>query len=174
MTSSLDPPRSLSIPNTPTARRARIVGLLATSVVRSQAQLEELLHSSGLDVTQATLSRDLEELGAQKVRDESGSLRYAIQEQPDGSMNWGSVARLTRVARVLGEALVSTESSGNLVVLRTTIATAQYVASVIDLARFDEAIGTIAGDDTVVVITRNASGAEEFATRLLKLAEGQE
>lgn len=163
--------RRINIPNTPTARRSRVRELLSANDVKSQAQLEELLAADGLDVTQATLSRDLDDLGAVKVRNEKGALVYAVPETAEGSVLGSPDARLARVARVAAEVLVSVDVSGNIAVLRTTIAAAQFFASAIDLAILEGVIGTIAGDDTVAVITAENYSAQAFATFILGLAE---
>ena len=167
-------PRSASIPNTPVARRRRIVQILSTTPVRSQSQLEKLLHRDGLDVTQATLSRDLEELGAVKVRDASGALVYAVPE--DGTERPArastEVVPEGRLARLCEELLVSAEASANLVVVRTPPGAAQFFASALDLSGTESIIGTIAGDDTILVITSDLEGGPQLATHLKALAEG--
>ncbi len=158
-----------NIPNTPTARRSRISELLGSTSIRSQAQLEELLRSDGLDVTQATLSRDLDELGSVKVRDEGGSLVYALPSAEHRATS--GEAFETRLARIANELLVSAEASANLVVLRTPPGAAQFLASAIDHTGLDETIGTIAGDDAVLVVTRDPIGGAGFAAWIKKLAE---
>lgn len=161
-------------PNTPVARRRRIADLLATESVKSQGQLEKLLAGEGLDVTQATLSRDLEDLGAVKIRDDSGTLVYAIPGQVDRrAIVSGDLAEM-RLARRCADTLVSAVASGNLVVLRTPPGAAHFLASVIDGCEIDSVIGTIAGDDTVLLVTGSPDGGETVAAYLTSLAEGVE
>jgi transcriptional regulator of arginine metabolism len=159
-------------PRTKAARRERILELIAAGAVRSQVELTELLITEGFLVTQATVSRDLDDLGATKVRNESGLLAYAITQNPARSED-----PLNRVARMVKDLLVSAESSANLVVLRTPPGGSQLLASALDRAIstgfLPEMIGTVAGDDTVLVITRAADGGEAAASHILRLAEGQ-
>jgi transcriptional regulator of arginine metabolism len=145
-------------------RQARIVALLSSNPVRSQTELVVLLAEEGIDITQATLSRDLEELGAVKLRGvDGGAGGYVIPE--DGSPVKGVCGGTDRMSRLLGELLVSTDASGNLAVLRTPPGAAHYLASAIDRAALPYVVGTIAGDDTIVVVAREPmSGAELAAT----------
>ncbi len=152
-------------PATRTARQARISALIATSAVRSQAELAELLAEQGVAVTQATLSRDLEDIGAAKVRDRDGSLVYAVDAE-------ASPIGEDRMRRVLGDLLVSADSSANLAVLRTPPGGAHLVASALDRAGLPEVLGTVAGDDTVLVITRSPTGGTALVRQLVRLADG--
>jgi transcriptional regulator of arginine metabolism len=160
------------LPTTKTARQQRIVELLGRQPVRSQTELADLLASAGLVVGQATLSRDLVELGAVKVRDTSGQLVYAVPgEGGDRTPRAGEAAAFeARLARVANELLVSAEASANLVILRTPPGAAQYFASAIDHVGLDDVLGTIAGDDTVMVVSRQPAGGEALANRFLNLA----
>ena len=144
---------------TKAARHGRITELIRNNVVRSQTELAELLAVSGLQVTQATLSRDLEELGALKLRGvDGGAPVYRIPEDGGPRPMEGGTSRLSRL---LGELLLSYEGSGNLAVLRTPPGAAQYLASAIDRASLVDVIGTIAGDDTILVVARDGlTGAE--------------
>jgi transcriptional regulator of arginine metabolism len=144
-------------------RQARIVALLSAREVHSQAELMALLACEGIEVTQATLSRDLEELGAVKLRGADGGIGvYVVPE--DGSPVRGVSGGTERMARLLGELLVSTDASGNLAVLRTPPGAAQYLASAIDRAALPYVVGTIAGDDTVLVVAREPMSGAELAT----------
>ena len=154
------------------ARLSRIIELLSTHEVRSQAELSDLLAADGLHVTQGTLSRDLVEVGAVRVRGSRGQLVYAVpaeggdrRPQAGEQVNFAS-----RLARLCHEVLVSAEASANLVVLRTPPGAAQYLASAVDHASPPDILGTIAGDDTVLVITRNPNGGAATAERLLALS----
>lgn len=158
--------------STPTrvARQARIVELIGQQAVRSQTELAALLHGEGLTVTQATLSRDLDELGAVKLRGvDGGAPIYLIPE--DGSPVRGVQGGTTRLARLIGELLVSVDTSGNLAVMRTPPGAAQFLASALDRAALHDVVGTIAGDDTVLVVAREPLTGEQLAQRLTALGQ---
>jgi transcriptional regulator of arginine metabolism len=160
------------VPLTKGARQQTIVDLLARHQVRSQTELADLLASAGVAVTQATLSRDLVELDAVKIRTASGALVYAVPAEGGDRtprMASESSASGARLARLAGELLVSADSCGNLVVLRTPPGAAQLLASAVDKTELPDVLGTIAGDDTVLVIGRNPDG-DALARRLLDLA----
>jgi arginine repressor len=232
-------------PATKAARHAQIVSILEQAAVRSQEELADWLARRGVRVTQTTLSRDLEELGAVRLRDRDGALIYALPGEPGGpgSRPGGLAASLTgepgaepgghggtgggdspgtgggdspgtgghgdpaagrhaargaggaggpgaqpaaavfreqagagaepraRLARAAAELLVSAEASANLVIVRTPAGAAQFLASVLDHARWPSILGTVAGDDTVLVIARDPAGGDELARSLLRLAE---
>jgi transcriptional regulator of arginine metabolism len=159
--------------NTRAARHARILAILADRPVRSQAELADELDEAGFRVTQATLSRDLDELGAVKLRTADGGLpAYVVPE--DGSPVPARSAvddRPHRLARLLGELLVSAEASGNLVVLRTPPGASNFLASALDRARLPQVLGTVAGDDTILVIARDPDGGRALADLLLQLSQ---
>jgi transcriptional regulator of arginine metabolism len=149
-------------------RQARIVAILSSASVRSQSELAALLAGEGIDVTQATLSRDLEELGAVKLRGADGGVGvYVVPE--DGSPVRGVSGGTARLSRLLGELLVSVESSANLAVLRTPPGAADYLASAIDRAALPYVVGTIAGDDTLFVAAREPMTGTELAGNLESL-----
>ncbi|GAA2126929.1 arginine repressor [Streptomyces synnematoformans] len=163
-----------AVPHTRTARHRRIVDILNRQPVRSQSQLARLLADDGLTVTQATLSRDLDELGAVKIRNTGGELIYAVPSEGGfrtPQVPLGESAKEERMARLAGELLISAEASANIVVLRTPPGAAQFLASAIDAAELNAILGTIAGDDTLMVISRDPSGGRSLADHLLKLAE---
>ncbi|MGD9622643.1 MAG: arginine repressor [Mycolicibacterium sp.] len=150
-------------------RQARIVALLSARSVHSQGELAALLADEGIDVTQATLSRDLEELGAVKLRGADGGVGvYVVPE--DGSPVRGVAGGTERVSRLLGDLLVSSDASGNLAVLRTPPGAAHYLASAIDRAALPYVVGTVAGDDTILVIAREPMTGAELAATLEKLS----
>jgi transcriptional regulator of arginine metabolism len=162
------------LPQTRTARHRRIVDLLTRQPIRSQSQLAKLLADDGLAVTQATLSRDLDELGAVKIRNQYGTLVYAVPAEggdrtPQAA--GGEFGNEGRLARLASELLVSATASGNLVVVRTPPGAAQFLASAIDQSGIHEIIGTIAGDDTVLLIARDPAGGDALAARMLELAQ---
>lgn len=143
-------------------RQARIVAILSSAQVRSQNELAALLAAEGIEVTQATLSRDLEELGAVKLRGADGGTGiYVVPE--DGSPVRGVSGGTDRMARLLGELLVSTDDSGNLAVLRTPPGAAHYLASAIDRAALPQVVGTIDGDDTILVVAREPTTGAQLA-----------
>jgi transcriptional regulator of arginine metabolism len=160
------------IPNTKAARQQLIIELVSTRPVRSQGELADLLAESGLSVNQATLSRDLVDLNAVKIRDRSGALVYAVPgEGGDRTpLVTDTEAAEARLARLCGELLVSAEASANLVILRTPPGAAQFFASAIDHAERPDLLGTIAGDDTVLVISRDPAGGDAVAGRFLDMA----
>jgi transcriptional regulator of arginine metabolism len=240
-------------PATKTARQARIVAILSREQVHSQEQLSGLLAQyAGLHVTQATLSRDLDELGVVRLRGADGTLVYALPGDPGGpGSRPGSGLDLTnyperseasdppspltpapadpdpsapgtaasphpgpgpssaadsspsssdasgsdgapaatlsaptppsssggapsaRFTRYLKELLTSAEGSANIVVLRTPAGAAQFLASTIDHAAWPAILGTVAGDDTVLVISRDPTGGEALAAEFRQLAEGR-
>ena len=134
-------------------RQHRITRLLESSAVGSQSHLVELLAGEGIDATQTTVSRDLEELGALKVRLPGGDTAYALPELPSHQ-----VAPEDHLKRVLGEWVVEADHSGNLIVLRTPPGSAHVVGSALDRSGFAGVIGTVAGDDTVLVVASAATG----------------
>jgi len=152
-----------------TARQSKIITLLEQHEVHSQSELAELLADDGVQVTQGTLSRDLVDIGALRVRSTGGRLVYAVPgEGGDRTPHVGEFASFeARLARLCAEVLVSAEASANLVVLRTPPGAAQYFASAIDRVGWESILGTIAGDDTILLITRSASGGNSIAQQFL-------
>ena len=159
-------------PITKTARQARIIAILEQQPVRSQSELAELLATEQLQVTQGTLSRDLVEIGALRVRGTDGHLVYAVPgDGGDRSPQTGEFATFeSRLTRLCSEVLVSAEASANLVVARTPPGAAQFFASAIDKVGWPALLGTIAGDDTVMLITRDPAGGQAMADTLLGLS----
>lgn len=155
-----------------TARHARIIDILRRRAVRNQTELADALAEEGIAVAVATLSRDLDELGAVKLRAaDGGAGRYVIPE--DGSHVPGIPGGTDRLGRLLAELLVSADHSGNMAVLRTPPGAANFLASALDRANLDDVVGTIAGDDTIFVMAREPVGGAELATRLAGLARRQ-
>ena len=146
-------------------RQHRISRMLANQVVTSQEQLVGLLADDGVESTQATVSRDLEDLGAVKVRVSGGESVYAIPEHPADR-----VVPVDQLRRVMGEWVVEVESSGNLVVLRTPPGSAHVVASALDRTGIEGSIGTVAGDDTLMVVAAEGTTGENLAVALRNLA----
>ena len=134
-------------------RQHRIARLLADDAISSQSALVELLADHGISATQATVSRDLEELGAIKVRAPGGATIYAIPELPTDQL-----APEDHLRRVLGEWVVTVDRSGDLVVLGTPPGSAHVVASALDRAGLPKLVGTVAGDDTLLAIAAEGAG----------------
>ena len=150
---------------TKTQRQQRIVRLLEEHAVTSQAQLVDLLAGDGLVATQATVSRDLEELGAVKVRVPGGDTVYAIPQLPKDH-----AAPEEHLRRVLGDWVAEIAHSGNLVVVRTPPGSAHVVASALDRSRLAGVVGTVAGDDTILVVAAERTGGSKLARKLADLS----
>jgi transcriptional regulator of arginine metabolism len=146
-------------------RQHRIAKLLESQAVGSQAQLVGLLAADGVEATQTTVSRDLEELGAVKVRLPGGETAYALPELPIQQ-----IAPTDHLRRVLGEWAVEVGCSQNLVVLRTPPGCAHVVASALDRSGLEGIIGTVAGDDTLLMVVAEGHSARQLADRLESLA----
>ena len=155
-----------------TGRQRRIVELLSRNAVRSQTHLLGLLAEDGIEVTQATLSRDLVELGAVKIR-AGRALVYALPGEGGDRTARPAPAPdelSDRLRRVCEELLVTAEPSHNLVILRTPPGAANFLASAIDHSQLADVLGTIAGDDTIMVITTGTPASRRTAGHLLALA----
>jgi transcriptional regulator of arginine metabolism len=166
--------QAVQAPLTKAARQAAIVELLGSRAVASQTELGRLLFDKGVQVTQATLSRDLEELGAYKTRTPQGTV-YAVP--PEGQPRPGTTEAVdARLGRLLEELCVSAEASGPVVVVRTPPGGAHLLGAALDRAGLPDVAGTIAGDDTVLLVTRTPATpvAGALAERLLRLAEGRQ
>ena len=146
-------------------RQHRITALLEEHAVTSQTQLTELLEAEGLDTTQATVSRDLDDLGAIKVRGPGGETIYAIPEHPVDR-----IAPEDHLRRVMSDWVADVTHSLNLVVLRTPPGSAHVVGSALDRAGMSQILGTVAGDDTLIVVAAEDIGGAALAERLQALA----
>jgi transcriptional regulator of arginine metabolism len=145
-------------------RQAMIGRLIGEHEVTSQPQLIQLLAAEGIEATQATVSRDLDEIGAVKVRLPTGNSVYAVPEfAPD------RIAPVDHLRRVLGEWVAEVACSGNIVVLRTPPGCAHVVASALDRSRLQGLIGTVAGDDTLLCVSAAPDGSS-LAADLADLA----
>ena len=145
------------------ARQAAILDLVAEHVVGSQEELRRLLLARGMDVTQATLSRDLRDLHLARVS-EVGGARYVLPESPAADDDKPLLATL------LPQLFSKVDGVGELVVLHTVASGAQPIAEAIDLEEFPEVLGTIAGDDTILIVTRSAGARVQLTERLRALA----
>lgn len=153
------------------ARQSRVASLIAREAVRSQSDLLRLLAADGVEVTQATLSRDLEEIGAVKRR-RGGEVVYTVDgdEAPGPALRAFDDGGTGRSSRLASELMLRADASGNLVVVRTPPGGAHLLASAIDRADLDDVLGTVAGDDTVLLVTRGRDGGRRVADRLQRLA----
>ncbi len=151
--------------STKVARQAAIARIIGRQAVGSQPLLVELLAAEGIVATQATVSRDLEDLGAVKVRVPGGDTAYALPEHEPKR-----VAPHEQLRRVMGEWVAEVRVSGNLVVVRTPPGCAHVVASALDRSGLPGVVGTVAGDDTMLVVADEQMGGAELANTLLQLA----
>lgn len=144
-------------------RLSAILDVVEHEAVRSQEQLRQRLSSRGFEVTQATLSRDIKELGLLK-RSSDGAY------QPSGLDATSSTSAVDAMGRALAEYLVSIEPVQQLIVLHTGAGQAQLLGLAIDRARLSEVVGTIAGDDTILIIARDAKTAQAVVKQFQDLA----
>ncbi len=142
-------------------RQYRIAKLIAQQPIGAQQQIVDLLSEEGISATQATVSRDLDELGAIKVKGPGGNSIYAIPELPRDQVATDGYLR-----RVMAEWVVDVVCSGPLVMLKTPPGCAHVVASALDRARPDGVLGTVAGDDTVLVLAAEEQGGQKLAAEL--------
>jgi transcriptional regulator of arginine metabolism len=146
-------------------RQQAIARLIQQHAVTNQPQLVELLAEEAITATQATVSRDLEDLGAVKVRVPGGATVYAVPEfAPE------RVAPLDQLRRVMGEWVAEVTHSANLVIVRTPPGCAHVVASALDRSGIDGLLGTVAGDDTMMCVATEAVGGSRLAVTLRELA----
>lgn len=151
--------------HTKAQRQHLVAKLLGSHAVTSQEQLVSLLADEGAAATQATVSRDLDELGAIKVRAGGGEPVYAIPDLPKDQRAPHDLLR-----RALTDWVVEIASSGNLVVLRTPPGTANVVGAALDRCALPEVLGTVAGDDTVLVIAAEGHRGAQLADELRSIA----
>ena len=159
----------MTAPRTQAARRSRIADLLLERPIRSQGELRDVLADEGFAVTQATVSRDLVDLGATKALDTDGQPHYVLRSEVGAE----PVADPGRLARTIHELVVSAAHSGPMVVVRTPPGAAQYLASVIDRSGWEAILGTVAGDDTVLIVTAQSTAAPGVVEEILAMAEGR-
>lgn len=145
------------------ARHTTIRELIQSNRVSSQEQLRELLDARGFEVTQATLSRDIRELRLIKVHDPDGGTHYTLPPE-----SWDNAPALTRLLPAL---YLGAEGTGNLLVVKTMVGGAQAVAEAIDWEEWPEVLGTLAGDDTILLILRDARQLSTVLKRLEERAE---
>jgi transcriptional regulator of arginine metabolism len=158
-------------PRTMTARRARIATIIATSAIGSQEELGNVLATEGVNVTQATLSRDLDAIGAVKSVDGDGRQHYVLSDQASSDTSIPSVVSDASLARTAADLVVRAEAAGNIVVVHTPPGAAQFLAGHLDRSMLLECVGSVAGDDTIIIVMRTAGEASDYCATLLTLAE---
>ena len=160
---------TMPAPRTMSARRARIIALLSDRRVSSQEDLGRVLAEEGITVTQATLSRDLDAIGATKAADDQGG-HYVVAGRAGAEAQSAERAdqALTKAAQ---ELLVGADSALNVAVLHTPPGAAQFLAGHVDRSMAFDTVGTVAGDDTVIIVMRTPREATELCASLLRLAD---
>lgn len=144
-------------------RQNAILSIVAENEIQTQEELSERLHQMGYDVTQATVSRDIKELRLVKVKNDNGIVCYRADSQTDS----GDVQQ--RLRSILKHSMVSVDSAENDIVIKTLPGVAQAAAAAIDAMHWNEIMGTIAGDDTILMITRSAKSAEGVIEKLKRV-----
>ena len=147
------------------ARHNLILEIIETMDIETQEELAEELKRRGMKVTQATVSRDIKELRLLKVLSENGGYKYATVERAEKGMN-------DRFARILAESIVNIESVNNLIVISTLSASANAAGEAIDSMKWSEVLGTIAGDNTLLIIARSNEAVESVLGRINALLNG--
>ncbi|MBQ3168422.1 MAG: arginine repressor [Clostridia bacterium] len=145
-----------------TMRHAMILEIIEAKNIETQEELAEELRHHGVNVTQATVSRDIKELRLLKVLSDNGGYRYATAERAEKGIN-------DRFIRIFSESVMSIAGAGNLIVLKTLSASAPSAAEAIDSLKWPEIIGTIAGDNTILVIIKNIEDVDEVISRFREL-----
>ena len=147
------------------ARHNLILEIIDTLDIETQEELAEELKRRGVRVTQATVSRDIKELRLLKVLSEKGGYKYATVERAEKGMN-------DRFARILAESFINIDSVNNLIVVTTLSASANAAGEAIDSMKWGEVLGTIAGDNTLLIITRSNEAVETVLARINNLVNG--
>ncbi len=146
-------------------RHAKILDIIENNEIETQDELAEKLRELGMDVTQATISRDIKELRLVKVMAPAGNYRYAAMNFDTGSMN-------DRLLIIIKEAFVSCDYANNILVIKTLPGMAQAVAATVDTLGWNDIVGTIAGDDTILIICRAEKIAEDLMEKILRMVRG--
>ena len=141
------------------ARHNLILEIIESKEIETQEELAEELMNRGVKVTQATVSRDIKELRLLKVLSEHGGYKYATVERAEKGMN-------DRFARILADSIINIEPVNNLIVVNTITASANAAGEAIDSMKWSEVMGTIAGDNTLLIIARSNEAVETLMSRL--------
>ncbi len=144
---------------TKSERQSKILEIISNNVVSTQEDLVKRLNKQGYNVTQATMSRDLQELRITKMMLNDGTYKYATAKIPEISIN-------EKMRAVFSQCLMSVDYANNIVVVKTFAGAAQAVAAALDSFVWDEIMGSIAGDDTIMVVVRNEKSAKQLAIKL--------
>lgn len=148
-----------------TERQRKIVDIITQQVICTQDELVKALAGEGFKVTQATISRDIKELGLIKVPSEDNLYRYALPADTR------TPNPLTRLHKVFRDSVVNVDYSENIIVIRTLTGNAHAVAACLDYSEWDEVLGTVAGDDTILVIVKPKSAVEKIYRTLINLLD---
>lgn len=160
----------MKYPDSKTARLHVIEELVVNKEISSQNELLEILKSKGFEVTQTTLSRDLDEINAIKSSNSTGKNIYTIKKKSVDKLNSSKNVR-NKLEKSLSEFVISVDSSANLAIIHTPAGAAQYVASLIDQSAIDKVIATIAGDNTVLVVTKGIDDGKKVASQIWDYAK---
>lgn len=159
--------KTRSVPLSMAARRARIAALVTARAITSQEDLGRELAREGIHVTQATLSRDLDALGAVKEHLPNGDVRYSVSSRTEVDT---SLPREDHsLQRIIGETLLRAEAAGNIAVIHTPPGAAQYLAGHLDRNPAFETVGTVAGDDTIIIVMRTPKDASSLCDTLVSM-----
>lgn len=145
-------------------RQAKILEIIEAEVIETQEEIADKLKAIGMDVTQATISRDIKELRLIKVMSQDGRYRYAPFSKTENVV-------YNRLMTIFTESYTSSDYANNIVVVKTLPGMAQASASAIDSLKWPEIVGSIAGDDTVMIICRAEKIAEELVNKFNKMAK---
>lgn len=148
------------------ARHEKIIELIQQYDIDTQEELASRLNEAGFKVTQATVSRDIRALKMTKVAGKDGKVRYAILQDPSHTLG-------DKYTRVLKDALLSIETGQNLIVVKTVPGMAMGVATALDALKWQEILGCIAGDDTIMCVAKTCEQAKEVAEKLCDIVDGQ-
>ncbi|HEX3028254.1 MAG TPA: arginine repressor [Clostridia bacterium] len=146
------------------SRHAKILEIIEKNVIETQEEIAEKLKELGMDVTQATVSRDIKELRLIKVMSEDGRYKYAPFTKSDNLVS-------NKLLTIFSEAFVSGDYANNIVIVKTLPGMAQAAAATVDSLKWSEIIGTIAGDDTIMIVCRAEKIAEELVNKFNKMTK---
>lgn len=144
-------------------RHARILELIEKEEIETQEELADRLRKTGMDFTQATVSRDIKELKLIKTMTEDGKSKYAVFEKE-------SVNVTEKLFTILNQSFVASDHAGNIVIVKTLPGMAQAAAFAVDSMKWPEVVGTIAGDDTIMIACRTEKSSNELVKRFTALA----
>lgn len=144
-------------------RQKKILEIIEKQEVGTQEELAELLKENGFDVTQATVSRDIRQLGLTKISGNSGVAHYILITHDKGNMN-------DKYIRVLKDGFISVDMAGNILVIKTVAGMAMAVAAAVDALKFGEIVGSIAGDDTIMIAVRTVADTKSLMEKIRLIA----